>query len=194
MARVGEGSASCHMPFCISEVRHREFPDANAVSGALSRIGVTLDNLLGAFRGYICPTSPVAGRGFQEDLARDLESYLERALAGDGIRPTRRASDLAYTATLPQHADFGLVHDATRQRVLFEVVFKPNFEEDLVRFQIGANEGTLATAVMVLPIDRRAINEAHTTMAEYADVIRVVEALRPPYPLLLVGLRGSHAA
>ena len=78
--------------------------------------------------------------------------------------------------------------------MLFEVVFRPNFEEDLVRFQIGANEGTLATAVMVLPIDRRAINEAHTTMAEYEGVTKVVEALRPSYPLLLIGLRGSHAA
>jgi hypothetical protein len=55
----------------------------------------------------------------------------------------------------------------TQKRVLFEVVFRPSFEEDLVSFQIGANEGNLATAVMVLPIDRRAINEAHTTMAEY---------------------------
>ena len=182
------------MPFCISEVRHREFPSAGAVSSALSSVGSSLETLLGAFRSYICPMSPTAGRGFQEDLAHDLETYLERVLDGNGLRPTRIASDLAYSRSLSQRADFGLVHDATRKRVLFEVVFRPHFEEDLVNFQIGVNEGTLATAVMVLPIDRRAINEAHTTMAEYDAVSRVVEALRPTYPLLLIGLRGSHAA
>jgi hypothetical protein len=182
------------MPFCISEVRHREFPSAGAVSSALSSVGSSLETLLGAFRSYICPISPSAGRGFHEDLAHDLETYLERVLDGNGLRPSRRPGDLTYSPSLNQHADFGLVHDATRKRVLFEVVFRPNFEEDLVRFQIGANEGTLATAVMVLPIDRRAINEGHTTMAEYDGVTKVVEALRPSYPLLLIGLRGSHAA
>jgi hypothetical protein len=182
------------MPFCISEVRHREFPDSGAVSSAFTSVGSTLDTVLDAFRGYICPISPVAGRGFHEDLARDLETYLERVLKGDGLRPTRNASDLTYSRALNRHADLALVHDPTRKRVLFEVVFRPNFEEELVGFQIGANEGSLAAAVMVVPIDRRAINEAHTTMAEYDSVTKVVEALKPSYPLLLIGLRGSHAA
>jgi hypothetical protein len=182
------------MPFCISEVRHRELPNAGAVSSAFASVGTNLDTVLEAFRGYICPVSPTAGRGFQEDLARDLENYLERALKGDGVRPSRNANDLAFSRALNHHAAFGLVHAASNKRVLFQVIFRPNFEEDLVRFQIAANEGTLAAAVMVLPIDRRAINEAHTTMAEYDAVAKVVEALRPSYPLLMIGLRGSHAA
>jgi hypothetical protein len=182
------------MPYCISEVRHREFPSKGAVAVALDSIGMRFDMLLGAFQTYICPVSPRAGRGFQEDLAEDLESYLEGALRGDGLRPTRRPDDLVYSRALNHRADFGIVHDATRKRVLFEIVFSPNFEENLVKFQIGANEGTLATAVMILPIDRRAINEAHTSMAEYEPVAKVVEVLRPTYPLLLIGLRGSHAA
>ena len=182
------------MPFCISEVRHREFPDSGAVSSALAGVGSSLDTLVGAFRGYICPISPTAGRGFQEDLARDLETYLERVLTGDGLRPTRSPGDLTYSRALGRHADFALVHDPTRKRVLFDVIFRPNFEEELVGFQIGANEGSLAAGVMVVPIDRRAIGEAHTTMAEYDGVTKVIEALRPSYPLLLIGLRGSHAA
>ena len=182
------------MPFCISEVRHREFPNRGAVSEALGSIGTNLDAVVGAFQSYICPVSPRASRGFQDDLAEDLEKYLERVLGQDGLRPSRRPDDLTYSRALNHHADFGLIHDATRKRVLFEVVFSPNFEENLVKFQIGANEGTLATAVMILPIDRRAINEAHTSMAEYEPVSKVVDALRPTYPLLLIGLRGSHAA
>ena len=182
------------MAFCISEVRHREFPMGGAVSAALLPVGLSLETLVGAFRSYVCPLSPTAGRGFQEDLTKDLKAYLERVLNVDGVRSTRRVSDLTYSSSLSQHADFGLVHDATRKRVYFEFVFSPNFEENLVKFQIGANEGTLATAVMILPIDRRAINEAHTSMAEYEPVAKVVEVLRPSYPLLLIGLRGSHAA
>jgi hypothetical protein len=182
------------MPFCISEVRHREFPDSGSVSSALAAVGSSLETVVDAFRGYVCPITPVAGRGFQEDLAKDLEAYLERVLKGAALRGTRSPNDLAYSRALNRHADFALLHDPTRKRVLFEVVFRPNFEEELVGFQIGANEGTLAAAVMVVPIDRRAINEGHTTMAEYDGVTKVVEALRPSYPLLLIGLRGSHAA
>ena len=87
------------MPFCISEVRHREFPSAGAVSSALTSVGSSLENVLDAFRGYICPVSPTAGRGFQEDLARDLEHYLERVLKGDGLT--------AFGARLLRHQDVG---------------------------------------------------------------------------------------
>src|SRR5688500_2526700 len=109
------------MPFCIIEVRHREFPDPGAVSTALAGVVSSLATLVGAFQGYICPISPVAGRGFHEDLAKDLETYLERVLKGDGLRPTRRAIDLTYSRALNTHADFALVHDPTRKRVLFDV-------------------------------------------------------------------------
>lgn len=182
------------MAYCITEVRHREFPTAGAVATALASIGTSLEVFLTAFRTYICPISPQVGQGFQMNLADDLEAYLERTLKADGLRPTRSRYELTYSRSLNQHADFGLVHDPSQKRVLFEVEFRPNFEKDLVKFQIGANEGILAAAVMVVAINRRSVNAAYTTMPEYEAVAKIIAALNPSYPLLLIGLRGDHAA
>lgn len=182
------------MPYCISEVRHREFPDAGAVSSTLASLGLSLDEVVAAFRGYICPIAPTTGRGYQTDLAEDLKGYLEKTLRRDGLHPTRARHELAYSRTLNEHAEFGLVHDGSSRRVFVEIEFRPNFEKDLIRFQIGASEGILAAAVMVLAIDPRSIDAAHTTMPTYEAVTKVVEALRPSYPLILIGLRGAHAA
>lgn len=182
------------MPYCISEVRHREFPDAGAVSAALAPLGLSLDELIHAFRGYICPLTPTAGRGFQTELAEDLKGYLEKSLPRDGLRATRKRHDLAYSRSLNEHADFGLVHESSNRHVFFEVEFHANYERDLLKFQIGAGEGILAAAVMVLAIDPKSIDPAYTALPEYEVVTKVVDALRPSYPLILIGLRGSQAA
>lgn len=182
------------MAYCISEVRHREFPNAGAVAAAIAPLGLSLDELLAAFRGYICPITPTTGRGFQVDLAEDLKEYLGKTLPREGFHATRLQHDLAYSRTLTDHAEFGLVHEGSNRRVFFEIEFRPNFERDLIRFQIAAGEGLLAAAVMVLAIDPKSIDAAHTTMPAYDAVTKVIDALRPSYPLVLIGLRGSHAA
>ena len=182
------------MPYCISEVRHREFPAANAVSAAFATMGLSLDDVLAAFRGYICPLAPTTGRGYLADLAEDIKGYLEKTLARDGLRPTRNRQFLTYSRALPEHAGFGLVHERSNRTVFFEVEFRPNFERDLINFQIAAGEGTLAAAVMVTSIDPRSIDAMLATMPSYESVTKVIEALRPTYPLIVVGLRGSHAA
>ena len=182
------------MPFCISEVRHAVFPNDAVVSTALSGLGLSLDDLIAAFQTYVCPATPQTGRGYQLDLAADLEQYLEGAVRRDGLRATRRRQELTYSSSLDRHADFGLVHDASGRRVLFEVEFRPDVERDLVQFQIGANGGVLALGVMIVTIDRKALNPADTTMPEYGPVLKVVSEFRPSYPLVVVGLRGAHAA
>jgi hypothetical protein len=182
------------MPYCISEVRHREFPSPQAVDAALTPLGLRLDDVISAFRGYICPITPTSGRGYQADLADDIKGYLEKSLPRDGLRATRSKQFLAYSRALNEHADFGLVHDRTNRIVFFEVEFRPNFEKDLVKFQIAAGEGTLAAAVMVLSIDPRSIDATFATMPSYDAVTRVIDALKPSYPLVAIGLRGSHAS
>ena len=182
------------MPYCISEVRHREFPSVQAVDAALTPLGLKLEDVIAAFRGYICPIAPATGRGYQADLAEDIKGYLERSLPRDGLRATRNRQFLAYSRALNEHADFGLVHERTNRIVFFEVEFRPNFEKDLLKFQIGAGEGTLAAAVMVLSIDPRSIDATFAGMPSYDAVTKVIEALKPAYPLLVIGLRGSHAA
>ena len=182
------------LPYCISEVRHREFPSATAAASALTPLGLSLDDLVAAFRGYICPIAPAAGRGYGSDLAEDIKGYLEKTLERDGLRPTRNRQYLSYSRSLSTHADFGLMHDRSNRAVFFEIGFRPNYERDLLKFQIGASEGMMACGVLVLSIDPKSIDAALGTMPSYDEVIRVLEVLRPTYPLIVVGLRGSHAA
>lgn len=182
------------MPYCISEVRHREFPDASTVSAALNSLGLSLDDILVPFRGYICPLSPSTSKGYLADLAEDLKGYLEKALPRDGLRPTRNRQFLAYSRALNYHADFGLIHERSNRAIFFEVEFRLNYERDLLKFQIGATEGTLAAAVMVLSIDPKSIDSAFATMPSFETVTKVIDALRVSYPLIAIGLRGSHAS
>jgi hypothetical protein len=181
------------MSFCITEVRHKAFPDAATVSNALASVGISLGELVGTFKGYVCSLTPNS-RGFHSELADQLKSLFEQAWRREGLRPTRQRHDLAYSHVLNHHADFGLVHEATNRRVLCEVEFGPNLEKDLINFQIGANEGLLATGVLLVPIDRATAGTALIGIADYEAVIKVVGVLRPTYPLLVVGLRGSQPA
>lgn len=182
------------MPYCISEVRHREFPAPNAVATALAPLGISLDELINAFRGYICPIAPSTGRGYDADLAEDLKGYLAKTLQREGLRPTSNRLHLAYSRSLNDHADYGIIHERSNRTVFIEMGFRHNYERDLLRFQIGASEGTLAAAVLVLSIDPKSMDAALTTMPTYESVVKVIEVLKPSYPLVVIGLRGSHAA
>jgi hypothetical protein len=182
------------MAYCISEVRHREFPDAKVVGAALSALGITLDEVIAAFRGYICPLSPTSGKGYESDLAEDIKGYLARALQRDGLRPTSNRSHLNYSRSLPDHADFGLVHERSNRVLFVEIGFRPAYERDLLKFQIGSSEGILAAAILVLSIDPKSIDASVATLPSYDAVAKVVEVMRPTFPLIVIGLRGSHAS
>jgi hypothetical protein len=182
------------MAYCISEVRHREFPDAKAVGAALSPLGIALDEVIAAFRGYICPLSPTSGKGYESDLAEDIKGYLAKALQRDGLRPTTDRSQLHYSRSLPDHADFGLVHERSNRVLFVEIAFRPDYERDLLKFQIGSSEGILAAAILVLSIDPKSIDASVATLPSYEAVTKVVEVMRPTFPLVMIGLRGSHAS
>lgn len=182
------------MPYCISEVRHRAFPSTTVVESALAPLGLPLDDVVAAFRGYICPIAPAVGRGYGTDLAEDLRGYLEKAFQRDGLRPTRNRRFLSYSRSLTAHADLGVIHERSNRAVFVEIGFNPDYERHLLHFQIGASEGTMACAVLILSIEPRSIDATLGTMPSYEEVTRFLDVLRPSYPLVAVGLRGSHAA
>jgi hypothetical protein len=182
------------MSYCITEVRHKAFPDVTRVTAALAPLGITPDDIIGSFTGFICSLAASSTRSFHVELANYLKSHLELVLGRDGLRPTRQVHDLAYSRTLKAHADFGLVHVPTNKRILFQVEFGTGVEKDLIHFQVGANEDIIAAAVLIAPIDRATAGTALVGIADYDSVVRLVTAVRPSYPLLVVGLRGSPAA
>jgi hypothetical protein len=65
-------------------------------------------------------------------------------------------------------------------------------EKDLVKFQIGANSGWLSAAILIVTLDLRCVNPGYTTMPEFAKFQRVIDELRPIYPLLMIGFAGAH--
>src|SRR3974377_2003808 len=107
------------MAYHILEVKHRAYPSSEVVTTVLSGVGLTLENVLAAFGGYICPLPLTPGEGYQMPLAKHLEGHLEGFLRRDGLRPSTSRYDLTYSHNLNQHADFGLVHEASKKRVLF---------------------------------------------------------------------------
>jgi hypothetical protein len=78
--------------------------------------------------------------------------------------------------------------------VFVEIGFRHNYERDLLKFQIGSSEGILAAAILVLSIDPKSIDAAVANVPSYEAVTKVVEVMRPSFPLVLIGLRGSHAS
>jgi hypothetical protein len=181
------------MSYCITEVRHKTYPDAAAVAAALTAVGIGVDDITGAFRGFIC-TMATTTRAFHVELANHLKSHLEHALRRDGLRPTRQVHDLAYSRSLTAHADFGLVHEQTNKRLLFQVEFGLGIEKDLINFQVAFNEAIIAAAILLVPVDRATAGSALAGISDYDAVNRLLTALRPTYPLLVIGLRGSPAA
>lgn len=182
------------MAYCIVEVRHKEFPSVDAVSAALAPLGLSHAELLSAFKTYICPLSQTAEGGYGAGLAEDIKQYLERTLPREGLRALRNGASAAYSHSLKEHADFALIHDQTNKGIFFEIAFRHRYERDLLKFQIGYNEGSLAAAVMVLAVEPKTIESAFATIPPYDAVLKMVSAIQPTYPLVVIGLRGSHAA
>lgn len=104
-----------------------------------------------------------------------------------------RTADSRYSPKLNEEADLALGPKYTGPRLFIEIEFRPNVEKDLVKFQIGANTGALGVAILVLTLDRNNINRSYVTMPEYSKFVRLIEELRPSYPLLMLGFKGTHS-
>lgn len=179
------------MPVRIAEVTHHSWPDEDRVRRALSPFALTPEKIASTIAACIHTPEPYHRGGLQQFLAASIERHLATALtSADG----RSSADNRYSPELNEKADFALAHEGSESRVFFEVEFRPNVEKDLVKFQIGANRGALAAGVLVLAADRANINAGYTTMPEYSKFERIIEELRPSYPLLLIGIRIANDA
>jgi len=162
------------------------------MTAALEAFSLSLDRLVSALASCVHTPSPHQQGGLQQFLADTIERHLETTLTTS--YSLSRASD-RYSPELNETADLALANGSSERRIFFEVEFRPNAEKDLVKFQIGANRGTLAAAVLILAIDRNNINRSYYTMPEYRKFERIIEELQPNYPLLLLGVRiGNDAA
>jgi len=176
------------VPYVVTEVKRRCWPSAEAVEEALRTFGLSVSAMEAALRSCSHPTPPRDGVGFQLDLGPTIERHLSAVLAQDGLWP----ASTRYSQNLNENADLAFGRDYSGRRVFVEIEFRPNVEKDLVKFQIGTNTGVLAVAVLILTTDRTSVNAGYTTMPEFGKFERVIEELRPSYPLLMLGFRGQH--
>ena len=179
------------MALHIVEVRHHCWPDEPAVAVALAPFSLSTDRLVAELRSCVHTPAAYQQGGLQQYLADTIKRHLQNTLTSSyGLS---LASD-RYSPKLNESADLALARDSSGKRIFFEVEFRPNVEKDLVKFQIGENRGTLAAAVLILAIDRTNINRAYSTMPEYDKFERIIQELRPSYPLVLLGIRVSNNA
>lgn len=176
------------MPYRFSEVQTRSWPDQARVDEALGPFGLSIETILGAMGACEHPAAPRNGVGFQLDLGPTIERHLSKSLATNGLS----TASTRYSRSLNENADLALGFQYDGSRIFFELEFRPNVEKDLVKFQIGANAGSLAVGVLILTLDRNTVNPSYTTMPEFGKFERVISELAPTYPLLMVGFRGVH--
>jgi len=176
------------VPYVITEVRHRCWPTNGAVNEVLGTLGLSVSRLKEVLSGCSHADAPRSGVGFQLDLGPTMEQHFSTSLETNGLRTASRR----YSPNLNENADlaFGYAYDGPR--LFLEIEFRPNVEKDLVKFQVGANTGSLAAAVLIVTTDRASVNASYTTMPEFRKVERVIDELQPAYPLLLLGFRGEH--
>jgi len=177
------------MAFKITEVQSEAFPSAEAVATVLDRVGLSSDHILNALRGFVCTADFTSSSGYQQSLAHELEAHLKSALSAYGMRS---AYDRKYCPNLMEHADVVLRKDGSDQRLFIEIEFRPNVEKDLVKFQIGYNSGWLGVGILILAINRDALNRGYKTMPEYKKFLAVIRELKVSYPLLVCGINGEH--
>lgn len=178
------------MSFKVTEIDHKCWPSETLVNQALGTFSLSIEQVRGSLRDFVHSRAVEPHRGFQQDLAETLKEHLREYLCR---MANLRVADSKYSPKLNEAADLALGSNYNGPRIFIEIEFRPNVEKDLVKFQIGANTGALRAAILVLALERNNINRRYTTMPEYSKFIRVIEELRPNYPILMLGFRGTHS-
>ena len=177
------------MAFCLTDVKAAFFPTEAHIAGALKQFGLPESKIRAAVQKFVCQAAPDPVRGYQQEIAHDLQKHLERLLTTGRQLFASRAK---YSPNLNEKSDLTISRNGCEKRIYFEIEFRPNVEKDLVKFQIGANTGSLAVAVLILAVDRNTINTRYITMPEFGKFERLIRELKPSYPLVLYGIVGGH--
>jgi len=178
------------MAFKVTEVSHHCWPSEAFVEQALGTFGLSIRQVREGLSNFVHPRAADPSRGFQQDLAGTLKQHLREYL---GQVANLKVVGSRYSPKLNEEADLAFGSSYNGPRLFIEIEFRPNVEKDLVKFQIGANTGTLVVAILVLALERNNINPGYKTMPEYPKFVRVIEELHPSYPLLMLGFKGTHS-
>ncbi|MEI6815553.1 MAG: hypothetical protein WCL14_02995 [Bacteroidota bacterium] len=177
------------MAYKITTIEHTCFPTTKNVNDSITEFNITNIEILSIINDFVCNESPQIGRGYQQEIAWHLEDHLKSKICA-GFNLVSRFEK--YSNKLNEMPDLELVKEGKKERIFFELEFRPNVEKDLIKFQIGFNNGRLALGVLIVALDRDTINPSYTTMPQYNKVKNLIDELKPLYPLLLIGISGAH--
>lgn len=128
-------------------------------------------------------------KGFQIELAENLRKLLD-----DHFRSKNNVTmctDHRYIPTMNEKADLVIGHKEFSKKIFVEIEFRPNEHKDLIKFLIGHKHQMLELGILIVTIERKAINPNYSTMPEYKKVVKTIEALQPDCPVMVIGIDGQ---
>ena len=168
-----------------------DFVGRGDVQKILGSFNCTLEGLIDSLKGK--HTWEEEGKP-QANLAKYLESELDSYFTSKGlISTTDQNSDLVRCSDVVQYKSDVVAHlsGKSESRIICEIEMRPNFEKDMVKFQIANKNNLLHLAVLIVVLDRKKINPGYGTMPEYALVKEKIVEFSPDFPVLLLGLELS---
>jgi hypothetical protein len=174
--------------YVINQVEYQSWPNVVSVESTLSPFSLSIEYIKGVLLSCSYASPHREEKGFQINFGKTLQNHISTELSDKGLH----GASNRYSNKIKEISDLAFEYDSYYPRMFIEIEFRPNVEKDLVKFQIGANNNTLAVAVLILTLDRNNINPQYTTMPEFAKFINIIDELRPQYPLLMLGFSGIH--
>ncbi|HEY4799462.1 MAG TPA: hypothetical protein VII99_10340 [Bacteroidia bacterium] len=177
------------MAFKITKTETSIYPTQDSIDHFLSGQGLSLASITSIVDNFVCADKLYDGYGYQQSIANSLENHLATELS---TKHNLQRAGLEYSDNLGECADTALQKSDNHKRIYFELEFRPNVEKDLVKFHIGHTTGKLGLGILIVAIDRNSINPRYTTMPEYHKVKRLIDEMKPAFPILLIGFDGQH--
>ncbi|MFZ2148826.1 MAG: hypothetical protein WAV28_16555 [Sedimentisphaerales bacterium] len=172
------------MNFKISNVEHYISPHELKVDEILNTYSTSLDDMKKTMMAAIFARRnniPVT-----KDLAKQLKDLSERLFTNGGVK----LYQYGYSPTMRENPDVAIGRTGRPKKIFIEIEFRPNEHKDIVKFLIGYKKQTLELGILIVSINRDAINKGYYTMLEYKKCVQTIEELQSDCPILVLGVDG----
>jgi len=121
-----------------------------------------------------------------KDLAKYLKDLLERFFATRGAK----LYQCGYSPTMRENPDVAIGQTDQTKKIFIEIEFRPNVHKDIVKFLIGHKKQVLELGILIVAMNRKAINKGYHTMPEYKKCVQTIRELQSDCPMLVLGIDG----
>ncbi len=172
--------------FKINNVEHYTSPSGLNADEILNAYGTSLVDMKNAMKKKTFVHCHI-DKGFQMDLAEQLETLLKLLFRSGGSYLYMDG----YSPAMRETPDVEVGQKGCAKRIFIEIEFRPNEHKDIVKFLIGHKKQTLELGILIVAINREAINRKYSTMPEYEKCRKTIEELQSDCPILVMGIDGN---